>query len=152
VLLLFERGADLFSKDQVERPPSLYFLFVSLLSFFISLSFPCQQFGGSPLDVLATGYQKRPVCRLLKKLMVSRAKRSLTSPHPLLSLLCCCQRLSQWLSFHHRAINQNPDQHQDGVRDRDQSQSQDLKRSSLRKVVEISDLFRFITEFVLGEE
>jgi hypothetical protein len=72
-----------------------------------------------------------------------------------LSLICpgftyLLPLLSQWLSFHHRAFNQNPDQHQDEVRDPDQRQSRDLTQSSLRKVVEISDLFRFISEFVLS--
>jgi hypothetical protein len=76
--------------------------------------------------------------------VLSCAPPHLSSPFSVLS----CSRLSQWLSFHHRAFNQNSDQDQGRVPDQDQSPSQDLTQSSLRKVVEISDLFRFISEFV----
>jgi hypothetical protein len=120
------------------------------------LSPPSPQSGQSPLDMVRTGTSNgRALFRLMKKWTVSPtpAVLSCATPHrssPLPSL--SCSRLTQWLSFHHRAFNQNPDpdQHQGRVPDRDQSQRQDLKQSSLRKVVEISDLFRFISEFVLS--
>jgi hypothetical protein len=48
-----------------------------------------------------------------------------------------CQRES-WLCFHHASFNQQQDRPED--------------QSSLRKMLEISDLFRFISEFVFESE
>jgi 2-phosphoglycerate kinase len=50
-----------------------------------------------------------------------------------------------WLSFHHGAFIQDRPQHQEESEDRTRAQS------ALRKMMEISDLFRFITEFVFEE-
>jgi hypothetical protein len=68
----------------------------------------------------------------MKKLTVSR------------SLYLTLMNLSQWLSFHHGAFNQ--------ISDQDGYNCQGLEqRSSLRKMLKISDLFQFISEFVLEE-
>jgi hypothetical protein len=50
-----------------------------------------------------------------------------------------------WLTFHHGAFIQDRPQHQEESEDHTRDQS------ALKKMMEISDLFRFITEFVFEE-
>jgi hypothetical protein len=129
ISFLLERGANIFSKDQVENSNWL-----EVHHFFLLLP----QSGRFPLDVASEWWKGSRGYIVMKKLMVLPSFPGSISPF--------CQTRS-WLFFYHTYFNQNIDQ--ETVRDREQSQNQE--RSSLKKILEISDLFRFITEFVLEE-
>jgi hypothetical protein len=58
------------------------------------------------------------------------------------------QHRESWLSFYHRALNQNQDPGQLEPRVSSQNVEASHSHTSLRKMVQISDLIRFITEYV----